>query len=629
MWSGFLTGLILASAESLTVLLGAGPFLADNRFFLEAVALNGLSGALLGGLLAPLVLALVSFISKKEQNAVATLFPLYLSGGLLLEFLVYLLDRSDYGGRNAASWRTIGLVFLGAAVCFVLALGLRYGITPFLTPKGPSLHSPRRTWPKMCAAVGLVIGLGFVFWCCGRIAAAAEASLIRAKRGAWKGAAPNLILLVVDSLRADHMSSNGYQLPTSPALDLLAENGAAFPSAVAASSWTLPAHASLFTGLYPSSHGAYSHYSALGPEFPTLAEVLARSGYYALSVYANPLLGTATGLDRGFDRALGVGNRQKTSLTLTRLYRKLLRGGSTSEEILNISLRWIARCRKLNVPYFIFLNVLETHAPYSPKEPFFREFCRDLPQEQVQWNLIRQLTDGRASRRERQAVLSRFREMDFIALSRLYDSNIRFIDQKIQTWTEALKSLGELDRSLLVVTSDHGEFLGEHGQLGHGSGELYDPVLRIPLIFHFPPRVAARNDRRLISQVDILPSILFLLRLDDRIPAGIQGANLFSGHGQKPVLAEFWDDRGRRFVRALYAENLKLIREGDEDVGLYDPIKDPQEEMNLVRSQPDDAARLAEELERILASSRRPESSPDKKKLKAIERLLKSLGYIK
>lgn len=520
-------------------------------------------------------------------------------------------------------------VLIGAAVCFVLALGLSRVLSHRLAPRWPSLLSPRLTRQKIYAALGLLAGLGLVFWCCGRLSASGEGSRIRAKQQALKGPAPSVILLVIDSLRADHLSSNGYELPTSPALDLLAANGAAFPSTVASSSWTLPAHASLFTGLYPSGHGAYSHFSALGPDNPTLAEILARSGYYALSVYANPLLGGATGLDRGFDRALGVGNRQKTSLTITRPYRKFLGGGSTSQEILDISLRWIARCREANVPYFIFLNVLEAHAPLRPREPYFREFIRDLPLDEVQWPLIRELTAGGTPRGERQAVLSRLRDVDLAVLARLYDSNVRFVDQMIGAWTAALKDLGELDRTLLVVTSDHGEALGGHGQLEHGSGQLFDSVLRIPLVFHFPPRVAARKEQRLVSQVDVLPSVLDLLDLGERIPAGIQGTSLFSGGGRKPILAEFWDDRNRRFARALYADNMKLVREGEESVGLYDLAGDPQERTNLVRSRPGEASRLGEELERILANSPRPAQPPGEKKREDIERLLRSLGYIK
>jgi len=629
LWSGLLVGFIMAFAESLTVLIGAGSFLADGRFFIGALALNGLAGALLGSLLAPLVLVLARFVFKKNKNAISLCFSLYLAGGLFSEFLIYLLDTYAYGGRNKGSLRTIGLILFAAAVCFCLALALRSGINNHLAQKWPSLFSPRWNLPKIFAIFGLVVSLGFFYWCSGRISIASEVIHIRAKRNALKGTARNVILLVVDSMRADHMSSNGYQLPTTPSMDLLARNGAAFLATVASSSWTMPAHASLFTGLYPSSHGAYSVFVPLGAEYPTLAEVLARNGYYTLSIYANPLLGNATGLDRGFDRALGVGNRQKTSRTIERLYKKISGRGSTSEEILDISLRWIDHCRRLKIPYFIFMNVLEAHAPYSPKEPYFREFCRDIPLEKIQWSLIRQLTDSRKSRQERQSSLVRFKDADFAVLSRLYDSNIRFIDQQMKTWVSKLKDLGEFDSSLLVITSDHGEFLGEHGQLEHGTGRLYDSVLRIPLTFYFPQRLAVRLEQRFISQVDIFPSILFLLNLTNQIPSGIQGNNLFSGSGQKPVMAEFWDERKRCFVRALYVENLKLIREGNESVELYDLARDPQEKTNLNLSQPKDAARLAGELERFLGSMKQSESRPDEKRKKDIERLLKSLGYMK
>ena len=139
----------------------------------------------------------------------------------------------------------------------------------------------------------------------------------------------------------------------------------------------------------------------------------------------------------------------------------------------------------------------------------------------------------------------------------------------------------------------------------------------------------AKHERRFVLPVDIFPSVLFALEPRRPIPAGIQGVNLFSAAAQKPPLAEFWDERERRFVRAIYENNLKLIRAGDEPIGLYDLAKDPQEITNLVRSQPDDVARLTREIERFLPPLKQSEPPPAEKKRKAVERLLKSLGYLK
>ncbi len=624
-----MVGFILAFAESLSVLIDAGPFLADSRFFVKALALNGLAGSFLGGLFAPLAFVLDRFFFKRPKNAVAVCFSFYLAGGVFFEILFYLLDTYTYGGRNKGSWRTIGIAFITAALLSGLAILLRFWIANPPARKWPSLMSPGLNLRKIAVVLGLVTSLGFSFWLSGQISISGEKRLIRAKRSALRGPAPSLIFLVVDSLRADHMSFNGYPLQTSPFMDLLAANGAVFPATVASSSWTLPTHASLFTGLYPSSHGAYSVFLPLGTEYPTLAEILARKGYYTLSIYANPLLGSATGLDRGFDRALGVGNRQKTSLTLARIFNKIVERSSSVREVLALSLRWIDHSRKLNVPYAIFMNVLEAHAPYKPKQPYFEEFCQGLPLKDVRWPLLRRALSPRGSRQEKQSALTSLAELDLAVLSRLYDSNLRFIDQKIRAWAEQLKDFGEFDQSLLVMTSDHGEFLGEHNQLEHRTDRLYNPVIQTPLIFHFPKKLPARLETQFISQVDIFPTILSLLGLGDQIPPGIHGANLFSKKAGEPVIAEFWDERARSFTRAFYVENLKLIRKGDESVELYDLQKDPQEKLNLVRSRPGEVTRLVGELERFLSFLKPHEARPDPERRKILERLLKSFGYIK
>lgn len=627
MWSGLLVGIILAFGESLAVLFSAGAFLADWAFYFKALIMNGLAGALLGGLFAPGLLGLGRRVFKSHSNDAALFFPLYLAGGLFAEIILYLLDTDSYGGRNKGSLRTLGLIGLIAAACLLVAVLLRFWIKRLMRQKRKALFSPRWSLSKLVAIFGLFICLGFLFWGFRRVSIAGEGKLIMAKKAAGTAVGPNGILLVVDSLRADHLSTFGYPAETTPAIDRLAREGAAFSAAVAASSWTLPAHASLFTGLYPWSHGAYSAFSVLGAECQTLAAILARAGYYTLSVYANPLLGSAAELDRGFDLALGVGNRQKTSLTIERLYKKISGGGSTSGEILDISLRWIDHCHDLGIPCFIFMNILEAHAPYRPKEPYFREFCRGLPMEKVHWSLIRQIVDARKSRQEESLALSQFQEADFGVLAGLYDSNIRFIDQQIKTWTKALQDRGVLDKTLLALTSDHGEFLGEHGQIGHGTGRLYDSVLRIPLIFRYPRSVAAIRESRAVSQVDIMPSILFLLGLSDRIPSGIQGLSLFPAAVSRAVLSEYWDERRRTSAFALTWESLKLIQEGQERVELYDLAVDPREKTNLIGSRPEDGARLARELKSLQGTLEPRQTRLEEKKRKEIERLLKSLGY--
>jgi arylsulfatase A-like enzyme len=628
LWGGCVAGIMFGFGESVYLLIEAGNFLADGKLFLKALLVNGLSGAILGFLYALIFYFPSQRLSRRREKVI----PFYLSSffglGLFTEVFIYLMDIYPYGGNNKGSLKTISLVGLTALVSLILGGSLYFLFRDALARKSTGLSSPRLNLTKAQLTAALIFILGLSFLGIERLSMAKEARLVRSKKTRFETTPPNLILVVIDSLRADHLSGRGYSLPTTPGLDQLAAAGVSFQSAAASSTWTLPTHASLFTGLYPSSHGAYSLFSTLGEEIPTLAEILSRNGYYSLSLYNNPLLGKTTGLDRGFDRALGIEYYHKTALTLERLFRKYIQKRSPSEEMVQIARRWIDHCSKQNVPYFIFFNFFDVHFPYIPKEPYFREFLKDTPLDRVNWPLVNRVSTSAKSKKELFKLLAELTEPDLAVLAKLYDSNIRFIDQQIERFTGALRKSGQLQKGLLVITSDHGEFLGEHHELGHVRDQLYSPVLRIPLIFYFPRMLAARTENRYVSQVDIFPSILALCGLADQIPKGIQGVNLFSSTTSRTVLSEFWDDQTKRFTRAIFSEGKKLICVEDSPIELYNLADDLQEKRNLASLQTGEANRLAGELRLFLSSMQRFYTGSEERKKKEMVSLLKSLGYL-
>ena len=413
--------------------------------------------------------------------------------------------------------------------------------------------------------------------------------------------ATNIIILLVDALRSDHLSAYGYPLPTSPAIDRLAREGVLFRNCYAVSNWTVPTHASIFTGLYPSSHGNFSMYSSLDPTIPTLAHILAGKGYRTASFTDNRLLGSRYGLARGFQKALGVDNVNKVSLTILRLWERLRGNRSMSKTILDVAGKWIENKSPRRRPFLVFVNFLDAHAPYRPKKPYIFDFLRSLPDKNVNTELAGKFTTDEVSTKKAADDLGRrLTAADWRWLERFYDSNIRAIDDQIDLFLERLKTGGLLENTLVIITSDHGEFFGERGIGGHLSSSMHNAGLRIPLIFWLPNRLTRKIVERSVSQVDILPTVLGLAGLSAAIPGNAQGRDLFSVPEDRELLAEFYDDIRKRFSRAFFSGDFKLVITPAEKKELYDLKNDPGEKTDLAQLYPDLADSLALRMKKLL-----------------------------
>ncbi|MBV8842597.1 MAG: sulfatase-like hydrolase/transferase [Bryobacterales bacterium] len=458
---------------------------------------------------------------------------------------------------------------------------------------------------------------------------------------------PNILLITLDTVRADHLSVYGYERDTTPNLREFARGATVYAHAVATSDFTLPAHASMFTGLYPAWHGArYSRTSKpglqpLAPRHTTLAEVLRSHGYWTAESAANyAFLGPWTGLTKGFGvsdwtRPVQHGRSDDrfyllphvldlpgiNSTFFERNYRKATDITASGQKLL-------ARAKANEKPFFLFLNYMDAHSPYVPGPPFENRFAENsAPAPSVARNerrldiLSYQVNSGRRTLRPREALF----------LMSHYDEGIAAEDAALGSLFEDLRRLGLFDNTMIVVTSDHGEGFVEHGVLGHRVGSVYETHLHVPLLIKYPKQqTAARNDL-LVSQVDIMPTILDCAGIPMPVASpgrSVQRLNNMLAH---PVFAESLgverDTKFHGWRRAIFDDRMKLIDSPAGAPELYNLEADPDERNNLYTPGNPRAQQLLESLETWFASAPRESAKPkalDKSTLES----LKSLGYV-
>lgn len=333
---------------------------------------------------------------------------------------------------------------------------------------------------------------------------------------------PNVVLISIDTLRADRLSLYGYRRPTSPQLDRWARDRAViFDQAIAPAPWTVPSHVSMLTGLSPLRHGV--NYDQAAPlDLTTIAEVLRTIGYNTLAVTGGGFLAPWTGLSQGFDRYA--------------YWRE--RGGKRGEAELanNVDLarQWLrAVSRK---PFFLFFHTYEVHSPYLPRSPFFSRFNESglpLPASEANVSgngpaadagfvLTKTAIWGRSSA-ERPFGDGAVPREELPLLDALYDSGVAYMDQEIGRLLETLRELGLDRRTVVILTSDHGEALGENGLGGHAY--LLDINLRVPLLLALPDgRQAGKHVGAQVQSLDIVPTVLDALGIPP--PGSVEGRSL-------------------------------------------------------------------------------------------------------
>lgn len=426
---------------------------------------------------------------------------------------------------------------------------------------------------------------------------------------------PNVLVVVVDTLRADHVSAYGYARPTTPVIDRLAAEGALFRDARTTETWTLPGHASLFTGLYTTEHQAHLAHTRLGDEAVTFAEVLRGAGYRTAAFSANPWLSSISGLGQGFDRFEYLGIETTTqAFFLTVARRRLAVADLGGREVTDAARAFLRQATAAPEPFLLFVNYMEAHEPYgSVPEPWFSRWLppgttlpRDIGQQWVRETGLFQCASCEGEREGLECREGRWRitEERLAPTVALYDAGVSYVDALLGELVTELEAAGQLDDTLIIVTSDHGEALGERGQIGHGAF-LYDAVLHVPLVLRHPrsvPPGTVVHDP--VSVIDVFPTIEAVAGL---APRAHRHARSLVAEGtvrapQRPAeLAEYvpyaneqvWRAAGRVFdcdyglvgrpSVAVMHDGWKLIRSGGaHPVEVYDLAADPREEQDLV-----------------------------------------------
>jgi len=471
---------------------------------------------------------------------------------------------------------------------------------------------------------------------------------------------PNVILIVLDTARVSHV----YNEEVMPNLNALADDGVRFSNVFTTGPWSLPSHASLFTGQYTSDHRTHAKSPTFDPGVETLATRLQNAGYQT-GAYSNNLWVTpGFGFDRGFD-TFEVGwelfsdgtdlarilKQNDTIPDVVREFASELVSLNGPKTLMNglysvafwkrfdsgawMTNRWAKRwLGGTDDPFFFFLNYREPHLEYDPPSKDIEAVTpnqSDPPAaddiNQDPWAYFTGETD--------------MSDSDFAALETLYEAELRYLDRRLGELFEYLAETNTLDETMIVVTSDHGENLGDHGLMDHQYC-LYDTLLHVPLVVHYPDSVSTGVRDELFELRDLYPTILAEAGVD--LPDAER--HMLAGSGRDTALAEYWFplpsmDRLRekygelpenvlehdRGLRAIRTGQWKYIQGTDGIDALYDIEDDPNEQTNLAAEHPAVIERLSEQVDSRLD----PISASDEQSVETdpgLKKRLEDLGYL-
>lgn len=476
---------------------------------------------------------------------------------------------------------------------------------------------------------------------------------------------PNVLVVLWDTARADHLSLYGHPRPTTPRLDAFAAEAAVFERAYSAGMWTVPAHGSLFTGLPASSHGARVGWLWLDGHHVTLAEHLADHGYATYAWSANPYLSDQTNLLQGFQTVRSSWRGDDAPRCAAATHEKLVATDASVElgpayagdrrgwpdhlvlhkdcagPAVDAVLGWREGMPE-DQPWFAYVNLLEAH---HPRVPSAASRAAVAPPELVERSLA---TDGTLFRlmsaMEGKAEIP---PADQEAFAAVYDAALRDLDTQTGRLLDALRDEGVLDDTIVVITSDHGENLGDHGRYDH-RWDLHLPLVHVPLVIRFPRAMDAVRVPAPVSTADLFGTVLALTGL----PAP-QGAGALPPLGVRPVVvselehptprlpdvrAAFPDlpkDRWKTRYRLLVEGPLGLTRSYPGGVALHDLVADPAQAADLAPARPADVERLSALLEAWDAARqtadparRGPDDRPGNPLRADLPSELSALGYV-
>lgn len=570
-WFGLLTGLVegigLWALQQLNLLAGKIQFLGLST---EVIWLSPIFNLLLFGFLA-LIFSILAILFPRLP--VKRLSILTFASLMFLDWLAMLL---------------MGRLSIYAIV--LLALGLGFQFSRWLNGHETTVLA---FWRKTLPAFGALALLALLgIWGGSRLKEQVAVSRLPVA----DPGSPNILVVVVDTLRADHLSTYGYERPTSPNVDRLAQQGVLFENAYSTSSWTLPAHASLLTGLYPSKHNA-DVWRPLDNQYPTIGEALQAHGYRTAGFSANTeVFNRRMGFGRGFHHFEDNFQSLDNSLVNT-LYGRLFEyyvlhkalghqyrvGRMLAPEINRALIQWIGSSNER--PFFAILNYFDVHSPYIPPQPYRSQFSQstepgglintDWGMDQIYLGLNPEQLQG---------------EVD------AYDGAVVYADTNINQLLMELQDAELAEDTLVVILSDHGESFGEHGLLEHHNS-LYPEVIRVPLILWWPDHIPAGLRITTPTTIAALPATLLDI-INETDESSFPGPSLRQ-LWEKPELEPDWPYPIAETEQVSWVPPQHLPFHGDmrsvissqwqfiehETFGeeLYDIQTDPQEEVNLAQ----------------------------------------------
>ena len=595
---GGLAGLLLGLAVGAHY-LGAGfPWM-----FLDALAREMTTAVAAALLFLLLLVPIERLFDRRLPPFVATAAAAAVAGAPILAAAGYRLNRA-LGIRPEELFTPYALP---PNLALVVAAAVLLGLTAwwFTRLRVPSSSGLRPGRGAVVAVVTLAVAFQGAAWL--------------GSRGTDDGRRPDVLILLVDALRADHLSSYGYPRPTTPALDALAEDAVRFEQAIASSTFTKSSIASLLTGRHPYQHGVYwgsleRGSGVIADLLPaaetTLAEVLADHGYLTAAWVQNSHLRDFMGFGQGF---VDYHDQQGGIERIHRRFGRFLRGPGPRH------------------PFFAYLHYIDLHDPYLPEPPYDTMFGGDRRVYEgidlAEWGAyLKAVREGRevpsADELER--------------LRGLYDGQLRYVDEQIGLLLAELRERGLYDDSLIVVTSDHGDAFYEHGAISH-STTPYEELVRVPLLVKLPGnRFAGRTVDAQVRLIDVFPTVLKAVGIQDDVP-GVAGCALQPLLRAEPGTAdrepacqvaviEIAQGEGAPTV-AVRTGGLKYIHHESGDGELYDLVADPGERVDLLAERPEDVRRLRRlVLDVVAARDAEPAQRLDLDERTVRE--LKALGYL-
>jgi arylsulfatase A-like enzyme len=418
----------------------------------------------------------------------------------------------------------------------------------------------------------------------------AVAGLLAATRAAPSAAAassarPNVVVITIDALRADHLSAYGYPRPTSPRIDRFAASAVLYERAISPASSTHPAMAALATSRYPTAFTGrpfkYVPYS-----FTTLAEALRDAGYRTGAVVSNVWLKASLGFDQGFEEY----DQQSAMCEFYADTRRV--DWRSAADVSNAALAFLARHRSER--FFLWLHYLDPHHPYEPPPPFDRAFAEPGTERAALIARLRALPTDEQTRLlvELGTRAVPVPDETFHAVVDQYDGEIAFTDAQVGRVLDAIERLDVAHATLVVVTADHGEEFRDHGRWGHGE-TLYQEVIHVPLIVRYPDDPGGRRVAALVRTIDVAPTVLSVVGV--AVPPTMHGSDLRQAAARADDDAVSVCPRSRQL--SIEAHGWKLITGGTRGgPSLFHVAEDPREGTNLAAR---DAGRVRALLARL------------------------------